>query len=174
MPTSSLNHLPTSVSYFVPASHQKCAASATFWIQAMPLKWGWEENHGAMRPAEMQGGSTRRKLLAWTCGGNVAFFFVLYLCGLNIHADSFTLKVLTITSLLTVDQVIPGTDTTCNQILASLCSGAAPSTWSAAVSLNTCKTLPLKLSSLNSLSQEPGYLLQWRLRSCEKQEHMVA
>lgn len=51
-------------------------------------------------------------------------------------------KVFTIASLFTANHVILTTDTTCTQVLASLCAGAEPRAWSAALSLNTCKTLP--------------------------------
>lgn len=135
----SINHLTTTASdlsqqiarnvlHLSPAGFMPCSSNVG------------EKNNSAVHSAEMHGRSTRRKVLAWTCGSNLAFFFALYLCGLNIHTESFTLEVLTIASLLTVNHMIVSADTTCKQMLASRCSGAARSTWSSAFSLNTCKT----------------------------------
>lgn len=69
----SINHLTTTVSdlshqiarnvlHLSPSGFMPCSSNMG------------EKNNSAVHSAEMHGGSTRRKVLAWTCGSNLAFF----------------------------------------------------------------------------------------------------
>lgn len=71
----SLNHLPANVSILSQQVTRNVLHLPPSGFMPCP------SNVGEVHPTEMRGGSTRRKVLAWTYGGNLAFFFTLCLSG---------------------------------------------------------------------------------------------